>query len=112
MNVGAMGALIGSAAGAPLSQTSGSETERSQRDASAQQRQVSAEDSAEKAAGIGTTDEDQGTSERDADGRRFWEKPGELEKDESAAEDVTEPPQERKSKDPSGISGSSLDLTG
>ncbi|QEG35030.1 hypothetical protein [Bythopirellula goksoeyrii] len=110
MNVGPMGGLIGSAAGAPLSQTSGSETERSQRDSSAQQRQVSTEDSAEKAAGIGTTDEDQGTSERDADGRRFWEKAAEQKQAETDEENAAL--KERQSKDPKGISGSSLDLTG
>lgn len=110
MNVGPMGGLISSAAGAPLSQTSGSETERSQRDASAQQRQVSTEDSAEKAAGIGTTDEDQGTSERDADGRRFWEAQGEQKQSET--DEKNSATKQRQSKDPRGISGSSLDLTG
>ena len=110
MNVGPMGGLIGSAAGAPLSQTSGSETERSQRDASAQARQAATDNSAEQAAGIGTTDEDQGTSERDADGRRFWESQGE--QHESGEDESSESTNERRSKDPSGISGSSLDLTG
>jgi hypothetical protein len=105
-----MGGLIGSAAGAPLSQTSGSETERSQRDASAQARQTATDDSAEQAAGIGTTDEDQGTSERDADGRSFWK--SNEDHDKSEEEYSSEPSKERQSKDPTGISGSSLDLTG
>lgn len=111
MNVGPMGGIIGSAAGAPLSQTSGSETERSLRDASAQQRQVSTEQSAERAAGIGATDEDQGTSERDADGRRFWEAREESTK-ENQTEDAADSAILRQSIDPAGISGSSLDLTG
>ncbi len=111
MNVGPTSGVIGSAAGAPLSQASGSETERSLRDASAQQRQVSTEESAERAAGIGTTDEDQGTSERDADGRSFWES-REGSAKENHADDADESGVLRQSKDPAGISGSSLDLTG
>ena len=108
MNVGALGGMIGSAAGAPLSQTAGSETERSQRDSSTQQRQVATDKSAEQAAGIGTTDEDQGASERDADGRRFWETPPPADAD--AEEQPDQPP--RHAKDPSGLCGGSLDLTG
>jgi hypothetical protein len=99
---------LGSAAGAPLSQTGGSEAERGLREASSQQRQVATEQSAELAAGIGTTDEDQEASDRDADGRMFWENrksPGEQE----AAEN---PPPQRPAKDPTGISGNTLDLTG
>ena len=77
MNVGPMSGVVGSAAGAPLSQTAGSETERAQKDSSAHQRQVEKDKKAADAAGIGQTEEDQGTSERDADGRRFWEANGE-----------------------------------
>ncbi len=71
MSMGPMSGVVGSAAGAPLSQTSGSETERAQKDASAHQRLVDTDKKAADAAGIGQTEEDQGTSERDADGRRF-----------------------------------------
>jgi hypothetical protein len=107
MNVVPLGGIISGAAGAPLAQTNGSETERTQRDGANRERRVTTEKTADAAAGIGTTDADQETSERDADGRMFWEHPGEKEltKDESALE-------KRQAKDPRGSSGNALDLTG
>ncbi len=108
MNVGPMSGVVGSAAGAPLSQTAGSETERAQKDSSAQERKTEKDQKAADAAGIGQTEEDQGTSERDADGRRFWEANGE--KNPEQAADESEP--SRQAKDPTGSSGTSLDLTG
>ncbi len=110
MSVGPMGGVVGSAAGAPLSQTTGSEAERSQKDASAQKRLVDSQDKSEKAAGIGTTEQDQEASDRDADGRRLWEGPteGKEEKENNSSRDKSS----RNSKDPTGIAGNSLDLTG
>jgi hypothetical protein len=105
-----LGGLLTSAAGAPLSQTVGSETERTQTDASTQRRIADADKHAEQSAGIGQTEQDQETSERDADGRRLWEKPVDAKKAaslEHAAEIDT-----RQSKDPTGQSGTRLDLTG
>jgi hypothetical protein len=112
MSIGSLGGVIGSAAGAPLSQTSGSETERAKESAS-QSRQVDANEKAERAAGIGQTEQDQESSERDADGRRFWEtpaKPGESqgEQNESSKAGAAS----RQSKDATGNSGTKLDLTG
>ena len=108
MNVGPMSGVVNSAAGAPLSQTSGSETERTQKDSSASQRQVENDKKASDAAGVGQTEQDEGAAERDADGRRFWEAaPGQP---QEPADDLPEAP--RQSKDPSGSSGNSLDLTG
>ena len=107
MSMGPIGGVLGSAAGAPLSQTAGSEAERSQRDMSAQQRQTATDLSADKAAGIGTTDEDQASSERDADGRMFWERPEHRETAEDGGEESP-----KQAKDPSGFSGNALDLTG
>ena len=109
MNVGPMSGVVGSAAGAPLSQTAGSETERAQKDSSAHQRQVENDKKAADADGIGQTEEDQGTSERDADGRRFWETTNDEKKPE---QDAADSESERQAKDPSGNSGNSLDLTG
>jgi len=110
MNVGAMSGVVGSAAGAPLSQTAGSETERAKKGSSDSQRQVENDTKAEKAAGIGQTESDEGPAERDADGRKLWEgdMPAGKEKEQSTIE--PEPP--RQMKDPTGQSGSSLDLTG
>ena len=108
MSVGPMGGVAGSAAGAPLSQTKGSESERTQKDASAHQRQVDSQEKTEKSVGIGQTEQDQGASERDADGRRFWE--ASQGKEPESATPESEP--SRQSIDPVGESGSTLDLTG
>lgn len=106
MNVVPLGGIISGAAGAPLAQTGGAESERTQRDVTVRERHAASEQSAEMAAGIGTTDEDQETSERDADGRTFWEQPT----PSTTREDST--PAVKQSKDPTGVSGNSLDLTG
>jgi hypothetical protein len=108
MNVGVSTGVLGSAAGAPLSQTVGAEVERSQKDSAARARQVDSQNKSEKASGIGTTQEDQQTDERDADGRRLWEETGE----KKAAEEGGDDEAERRVKDPTGMSGTSLDLTG
>ena len=110
MNMGALGGVVGSAAGAPLSQTAGSETERAQKDSVAQHRQVDGSEKAERAAGIGQTEQDQESSERDADGRRLWEAPVKSGSDTQSA-DGSET-DFRQSKDATGQSGTQLDLTG
>jgi|SRR6187431_3268719 len=104
-----------SAAGSPLSQTVGAEAGRTQKDAISQRRTIEANEHAEQSAGIGQTEQDQETSERDADGRRFWERPGEKpnthESDAATTVNETDGPT-RQSKDPTGQSGTNLDLTG
>lgn len=110
MSVGPLGGIVGSAAGAPISQTAGSETERTQRDSSAQQRELNTNERAERAAGIGTTEQDQETNERDADGRRPWEETTARQREVAADETEVLPP--RQSKDASGQCGHQLDLTG
>jgi len=109
MNVGPMSGVVGSAAGAPLSQTAGSETERAKKDATATQRQVDNDTKAEKASGVGQTESDEGTSDRDADGRRLWEQAAAAKQDDTQPSDP-EPP--NQTKDPTGQSGSELDLSG
>jgi hypothetical protein len=113
MSMGPVGGVVGSAAGTSLSQTAGAETERSQRDTAAQHRQIDGNERTEQASGIGQTEEDQESSERDADGRRLWERPakrGKNGKEEPASEDAAA--LSKQSKDPSGQSGTKLDLTG
>ena len=114
MNVGAMSGVVGSAAGAPLSQTAGSETERAKKSSSDSQRQVENDTKAEKAAGIGQTESDEGPAERDADGRKLWEGDASPDKnsDKQEEQQSAEPEPPRQGKDPTGQSGSSLDLTG
>ncbi len=108
MNVGSMG-IVGGAAGSSLSQRAGSEVERTKQDAATKDRQVQGDKKAEDAAGIGKTEQDEGTSERDADGRRIWEHPPE---GNSAADQDEAEQSSRRAKDPSGQSGGKLDLMG
>jgi hypothetical protein len=115
MSMGPLGGVVGSAAGAALSQTAGSEAERAQKDSLAQHRQVDSNEKSQNAAGIGQTQQDQESSERDADGRRLWEAPGKRgkakeSKDQKEDEDAAA--HARQSKDPTGQSGTKLDLTG
>ena len=108
MNVVPMGGIFAGAAGAPLAQTAGSETERTQRDGVIRERRIATAQSAEMAEGIGTTDEDQEASERDADGRMFWQQHDpQNELPNNDEHQVT-----RQAKDTTGASGNSLDLTG
>ena len=107
MNVGVTSGALGSAAGAPLSQTAGSEAERTQKESAARQRLVDSQGKSERAGGIGEMEEDQQSSERDADGRRLWEV-----SDKQKAETAEEAAVDRRAKDPTGVSGNELDLTG
>lgn len=111
MSVGPMSGVVGSAAGAPLSQTAGSESERARKDSSASQRQVENDAKAENSAGIGQTEADEGTSDRDADGRKLWEGDAPQGNQQQPPPD-SEPEPPRQAKDPTGDSGSELDLTG
>lgn len=108
MSVGPLG-TIASLAATPLAQAKGADIDKTASDTNRQQRQVDAGEKADAAAGIGRTEEESATSDRDADGRRPWE----LGPPESAAEtgdsgDASEP----RSKDPSGLTGGQLDLSG
>ncbi|NLS91128.1 MAG: hypothetical protein GXX96_02970 [Planctomycetaceae bacterium] len=110
MSVGPLGGLPASAAGAPLAQSKGSDVDRTQQDSAAQQRRTQTDQKAESAAGIGETDgEDHATGERDADGRRLWEEMGGPGNGDGSGENGAE---QHRSKDPSGQSGSLLDLSG
>jgi hypothetical protein len=106
MNLGALG-MVGSVAASGAAQRAASE-DRVRQDAVDQQRQTDAATQAELAAGIGQTDEDQETSERDADGRLPWE----FTRRQKTGDDS--PPSEAvgRTRDPDGISGTQLDLTG
>ncbi len=108
MSVGPLGGLAGSAAGSPLAQAKGSEVERAQQDSAGQQRRVQNDLKAEAAAAIGETDgEDHQAADRDADGRRLWEKSHQVRGDQQRDDQ-----EERVSRDASGQSGNLLDLSG
>ena len=111
MSIGPMG-IIGSAAGSPIAQSSGSEVERAKQDASDQQRRVATDKKAESAAGIGQTEEDQQASERDADGRRLWEEPAGKQDATPESQDESTDSGPRQSKDTTGQSGTQLDISG
>ncbi len=107
MSVGPLSGLIGSLAGTPLAQTKGTEIERAQQDAATQERRAVNDQKADSASGIGQPDgQDHETGQRDADGRRLWER-------QTAGHPHHEPaPEPPRSKDASGQSGSLLDLSG
>ncbi len=108
MSMGPLG-MIGSVAGTPLSQAKGTDADRAVDETAKQARAASTDQLAEKAAGIGQTEQDEEASDRDADGRRLWE-PGRQPAPQSSADqepDADPPP----SKDPTGQSGNQLDLS-
>ncbi|MHB0955943.1 MAG: hypothetical protein ACYC0X_06130 [Pirellulaceae bacterium] len=111
MSVGPLG-MIGSVATSPLAQSQGTEVNRTQQETTSQLRQTQMGEKAESASGIGQTEQDEQASDRDADGRRPWEigstRPAEEPGEQIAA---TEDPT-RQSKDPTGLTGRQLDLSG
>jgi hypothetical protein len=108
MTIGSLG-LIGGFAGAPLAQRS-ADGDKVQQESVDRERTVQAAEQAEAAAGIGQTEEDGEAQERDADGRRLWERPpsAKADGDEPRGDDATT----IRSKDPTGACGRQLDLDG
>ncbi|MFO0788920.1 MAG: hypothetical protein U0805_05635 [Pirellulales bacterium] len=111
MTMAPLGGLLSSAAGASLSQSASSETDRA-KDSLAQSRAADVQEHAERSAGIGQTDKDQESSERDADGRRLWEAPANAKKTAATPGPADGAIESRQSKDASGLSGTKLDLMG
>jgi hypothetical protein len=111
MSVGATG-MVSSSAGAPLAQSQGSDVQRAHQETASQTRQTQMSEKAEHASGVGQTEEDEHATDRDADGRRPWEMGPARQEDTSAeaepAPDVAPGP----AKDPTGVTGSQLDLRG
>jgi len=105
---------LGSVAGSQLAQTKGAESDRASQESSRQDNTQRAEKKAESAAGIGETEEEKPTSDRDADGRRILENHEEPEADEkSTADDAADQAgEQRKSRDATGQRGTNLDLSG
>ena len=107
MSIASLGIIGGLASSATAQRAA--ETERVERDTTNHARQSEAAEHAENAAGIGRTEEDSQTSERDADGRRLWERSASQKKTHPNAAETTTP---TISKDPTGICGLELDLLG
>lgn len=111
MSIGSLGIVAG-AAGAPLAQTKSADVERNREALANQQRQAHADVQAENAAGIGQADgENHQTNDRDADGRMPYTYGLEQPREDAGAApvDASAKPQ---ATDPTGASGSHLDLTG
>ncbi|MBA2116030.1 hypothetical protein [Bremerella alba] len=113
MSVGPLGAsLASSIAATNLAQRNSSDVAGAQQATSSHALVVDSTEKAEKAAGVGDPEESEKISDRDADGRRAWERPEE-ESDEDEAElegDATYDATQRK--DPTGVKGREIDLSG
>jgi hypothetical protein len=109
MNISQLG-IVASAAATPMAQSKGSEADRIRQETVVHERAVESTNEAEAAEGIGTTSEEQATSDRDADGRRPWEIGPREERQKGENSESREPLQ--RSKDPTGQAGSQLDLSG
>jgi len=108
MNISQLG-IASTAAVTTLLQARGSETDRVQQETAIRERAVDSTSEAEAAEGIGTTNEEQAASDRDADGRRPWEM---TPTDPGGADPSDENGSSQRAKDPTGQAGSKLDLSG
>lgn len=107
MSFGPVG-IISSIAGVPRVQARGTEVEREGIETAAATSEAESERQADDAAGVGTTSEESETNERDADGRRLWERSI----GRPAAAGATESESPAGVRDPRGEAGSQLDLSG
>lgn len=109
MSIGSLG-IVGGLAATPVSQRA-AETDKTQQATAEQTRAADAAERAELAAGIGQTSEDSEAADRDADGRRLWERPPQK-KAQPAESQPAAPAAAPSAKDPSGACGGQLDLVG
>lgn len=97
-------------------QTRGAETDRVRQEDAVRHREAASDRSAEAAAGIDETKDQQASGDRDADGRRVIEWPGgkkqgsENSKEQDSGNSTAA--HEIRSKDPTGQAGGQLDLDG
>jgi len=109
MSIGPLG-TIGAAAATSAAQRQGSDVDRVAQDQSSQARETAASKQAAKAEGIGETEQDHEAFDRDADGRRVWERStGKQKEHDPLQEDRTGQP---RSRDATGDRGNQLDLSG
>jgi hypothetical protein len=92
-----------------LPQARTADAEKAQQQATDQARQANSDEKAERAAGVGETEQDEQASDRDADGRKLWEGDSGAEQSDSESPDAHQTP---PSRDPSGDRGGNLDLSG
>ncbi|WP_254508438.1 hypothetical protein [Anatilimnocola floriformis] len=106
MSIGSLG-NVSSLAASPTTQRT-SDTEKTQTATTEKSHADAAAEYAERAAGIGETQEESKAGDRDADGRRLWEFGQQKRKDDSEASESTP----GQSKDPTGTAGLNVDLSG
>ncbi len=113
MSVGPMGASIASSLAATnATQRTSADVTGNQQATANQARVADSVEKAEKAAGVGDTEESEKASDRDADGRRAWERPEhqedsvDQELQQDATYDATLP------KETTGGKGREIDLSG
>jgi len=95
------------AATSPLAQRA-VDIAKAQHQVADQARGSKSSEKAEKASGIGETEEDAGTSDRDADGRKIWE----VTDEQTNSNEEKAKTEKTLSKDPTGNKGNELDLQG
>ena len=101
--------LLSSVTTGQLQQVRTADADRGAQQVRAHQQQTTAVQRAEAADGVGEMTEDAATSDRDADGRRLWEPAEERGATDSATSPSDGAP---RSRDPTGLAGGQLDLTG
>ena len=116
MSIGPTGiSFASSVAATDLAQRNSADVAQTQQATSNQARLLEATEKAEKAAGIGDADESEKASDRDADGRRAWERSEHSTEDSEAAELELEGEttyDDRPPKDDVEKTGSHLDISG
>src|SRR5262245_2870024 len=110
MSIASLG-IVGGLASTTAPQRA-AETERAERQSVHQARTTEPAERAENAAGIGQTEEDSQTSERDADGRRLCEKTARPKNPDPPATPAPTDAASHLSNDPTGSCGNQLDLLG
>ena len=109
MSIGSWG-VVGSVSTGQLQQTRHADGDRVAQENRNHSREVANAQQAEAAEGIGQMSQDEGASDRDADGRRLWElTAGQGTPGEQGESQISDSPQ---SIDPTGMSGGNLDLVG
>lgn len=116
MDVGPMGASLASSLSATnLAQRNSSDVTNAKQATASHAIKVDSAEQAEKAAGIGDADESEKAGDRDADGRRLWERQGKKDGDAESADaelegDATYAAEPQK--ETSGVKGRELDISG
>lgn len=114
MSVGPMGAsIVSSLAASNLAQRNSSDVGGAQQATANQSRTLDSVEKAEKAAGVGDPEESEKSSDRDADGRRAWER-SQHDEEEAAQEETPEDAtyDDRREPESGASTGHKLDLQG